>query len=149
MGQTASKETPAPERELDGFITVFVGRSGTGARGTGDRGRGGGSCASMAPGHPLPSSPRGWSWLPARPSRSGVLVARRLCFGDTRVFGSPERVERSQSLHCSRVTAGLAASAGARALPTDLPRPGRTDLPQAALPAPCDLRRSVTGTRFT
>lgn len=71
----------------------------------------------MAPGHPLPSSPRGWSWLPARPRRSCFLVARRLCFGDTRVFRSPERVERSQSLHCSRVTAGPAASAGARALP--------------------------------
>lgn len=134
-GVRRRRPPPLPSRplplELDGFIRVGSGcpkhcaaRRGKKVRGRGAgagcRGRGGRSGASRASGagprqRPLPSSPRSCGWR-ARPRRSSFLLARRLCFGDTRVFRSPARVERSQALHCSRVTANPAASVGAREL---------------------------------
>lgn len=144
----ASRETPLPPLALDGSITVGSGcpedcaqrRSGAaarGGRGPGSRGRDSASRAS-APGTGSARSflaPRLWL-ARARPRRSCFLLARRLCFGDTRVFRSPERVERSQALHCSRVSACPAASAGRHTSPVALTSYGPAAAICNRLPSP-------------
>uniref|UniRef100_A0A452SVK4 Fork-head domain-containing protein n=1 Tax=Ursus americanus TaxID=9643 RepID=A0A452SVK4_URSAM len=76
-----------------------------------------------------------------------ILLARRLCFEDTRAFGCSTGVERSQALQCSRVTArpAPARSPGSLTLCTTRSppglglvapdRPGPARGPQAASPA--------------
>jgi hypothetical protein len=97
---------------------------------------------------PRPAAVAGAGGLTAR---SSFLLARRLCFGDTRVLRSPARVERSQALHCSRVTAGPAASVGERSpgVLASLSQAAPAGLLQAAWSAICDLATCVTGTRIT
>lgn len=58
----ASKETPAPERELDGFITVVMGRSGAGARAPG---------TGVAAAGAVPRWPRGARSLPSPAAGAG------------------------------------------------------------------------------
>ncbi|XP_021070901.1 uncharacterized protein LOC110333618 [Mus pahari] len=159
------EDPPLLPLELDGFFRVGSGAQKTVPREEGQgpgRGRGvpgvaAAAAAPRGPGSPGPSCarslPRPAAVAGARglAARSSFLLACRLCFGDTRVFRSPARVERSQALHCSRVTARPAAPVGARspARLASLSRAALAGLLQAAWSAIYDLATCVTGTQIT
>lgn len=105
----------------------------------GPRAPGPGSACSL----PRPAAVAGAPGLAARTLLAAFVLETHVCLG--------ARVERSQALHCSRVTARPAASVGARspAVLASLSRAALAGLLQAAWTSICDLRTCVTGTRIT